>query len=132
MSDEHQVYEYTDSDLDELTECFHNAIKVCNNGVTNIMCSDAVELNENGVPVISVHGGLNGRGKWGNYFNNLSMLANVLYTYYGVDCYLIDVNVDTIDDVFDLTFCLQYVFDSEFDDKIDSADLYDISKLAEL
>ena len=123
-------YEYTEDDLEELTECFYGAIKVCNNVITNITCDDNVELNEYGDPIISIHGGLNGRGKWGNYFNILSMLINVLYSYYGIDCRLIDSNIDNTDDVFDFTFCLQYVFDSNYSNKIDSIDLYDISRLA--
>lgn len=124
-------YDYTEEDLKELTECFLGAVKVCNADIANITCGDKVELNEYGAPVITVHGGLNGRGKWSNYFNLLSMLTNVLYSYYGVECRLIDSNIDNIDDVFDLTFCLQYVFDGEYSSRVDTMDLYDISRLAE-
>jgi len=59
-----------------------------------------IVLNEEGHLVVHINGGENGGGDWQTYFDLLKQQFKLYSNEYN-DVYLISINVDVIDDVFD-------------------------------
>lgn len=124
----------TKAELRALKKFAEKAAKVCSSVVAPIQVGE-VEIDEYGTVVAEVHGGINGRGRWTNYFTVLSNFSYVLQNYYGITSWLINVDNDTLDDVFYAKFGIRFMPKNLYEKGEDSddveSDLYDIAKLME-
>jgi len=122
---------YTDEDIQIISDSFKKAID-SNNSITSHISFDKL-YSKGDHCVAELFGGLNGRGKWDIYFNILSNLVCTLRTYYGIECWLVEIKCDSIDDVFYAKFGLslleENIINTE-EDQVDK-DIYDISQLAQ-
>lgn len=109
---------YPDNSVDEdldiiqsqmILEVVADVINKIGDSKTNLSVSSDVNVydydwEEDANPfyyVLSLHGGLNGRGRWSNYLSTLLKMFSELENIFK-DAWIIDFDVDAPDDVFDI------------------------------
>lgn len=95
---------HSKEELSKYTKIVKEAVDYNHNNLTNLsMETEGVTIDKFGTTVFNVHGGLNGNGRWNNYFTTLSKLVSKLFEL-NFDCWLIEMKIDVDDDVFTATF----------------------------
>ena len=94
--------EYVLNKVNELIEKYDN--KETTN-LSKALKENSIGIDEFGVSVVRIYGGLNGHGLVSNYFKTLSDLSNAMEAVFE-DVWLINVMNDPADDVFFVDFAI--------------------------
>lgn len=87
--------------LDRILITLKEVINEVNNEKVNLSPNYTGILENKGSHVIAeISGGLNGNGKWEDYFEVLSKFCKVAREKYGRKIWLIELNNDCLDDIF--------------------------------
>lgn len=84
----------------ENDEAYKEAKKIISENNSGIKLRAMCSVEEGGHYVCSVYGGLNGGGKWTNYFSDLKTIFEKLRP-----AWLIEMENDCLDDLWSATFC---------------------------
>ena len=93
-------------ELNQILPKLKNANKECNSELAEISLyadyegNNEMSIDKYGTIVGKISGGLNGCGKWSDYFLVLSSLIKILEEKYNVKAWLIKMENDCIDDIF--------------------------------
>lgn len=92
-----------------LGRCVLSALKYADNSKTNLSFNNnTIVIDKNEVITGTLNGGLNGNGNWYDYFKALSVFVNILEKSYGISAWVINLESDSIDDVFYVTFGFKF------------------------
>ena len=105
---------YTGAYLNEIEKDFKTAIQISRNKFNKFDFGQLEVDNKDNVIIGTLYGGINGRGRWNNYFNGLSTLVSILYEYFYIEAWLIKLKNNCPSDVFYVKFGLRYI--DEYDD----------------
>ena len=86
----------------ENDEAYKEAKKIISENNSGIKLRAMCEVKEGGHYACSVYGGLNGGGKWTNYFSDLKTIFEKLG-----HAWLIEIENDCLDDLWSATFCFK-------------------------
>ena len=87
--------------LDTLLITLKEVINKVNNEKTSLSANYTRILEDkNSHVIVEISGGLNGNGKWEDYFEVLSKFCKVARENYGLKIWLIELNNDCLDDIF--------------------------------
>ena len=86
----------------EKDETYMDTKKIISENNSNIKLKAMCRVKEGGYYVCSVYGGLNGGGKWTNYFSDLKTIFEKLG-----HAWLIEMENDCLDDLWSATFCFE-------------------------
>ncbi len=86
----------------ETSEIYKSVVKIISENTSNIKLKAICKVKEHGHYVCSVYGGLNGGGKWTNYFTDFKTIFEKLG-----DAWLIDIENDCLDDLWSARFCFR-------------------------
>lgn len=117
-----------DDERSQLEYYIKRAAKVSSNVISPLAVNEVKKDDE--IYVCKIFGGINGRGSWRIYHNSLSTFMDVLYTYYGIDSWIIKIENDCLDDVFTAEIGVRYRKEHIGMEDIDDDDIFDIGKLA--
>ena len=92
-----------------LGKCVLRALKSINNSNVKLLMDDnTIIIDKYKTNIIVFRGGLNGNGKWRDYFVTLANFVNILEKEYGISAWLISLKNDCEDDVFNATFGFKF------------------------
>lgn len=77
--------------------------KVCLGIGSKLALFESCSVDEYGTTIFKLSGGINGHGNWKYYFEDLSRFIWMMEEE-GFETWLIDINNDCLDDVFDARF----------------------------
>lgn len=88
--------------VSETSEIYKSVTKIISENTSDITLRAVCKVKGYGHYVCHVYGGLNGGGKWTNYFTDLKTIFEKLG-----HAWLIDIENDCIDDLWSARFCFK-------------------------
>lgn len=81
------------------------------------LVSEGVYYDKDGVIIVALGGGLNGRGDWKDYFTGIVKVLSAIEELPEVECaYLVDIINDCPDDVFNSRIAVEPTSDDSFEE----------------
>ncbi len=97
----------SDKSIDTVKKYIDEAIKKTNRNTSQLIFTQSSKIRkEKNTIIFEISGGLNGAGKWSNYFTDLSTFTKYLESK-AKDIFLTKIECDCVDDIFFAEFAFQ-------------------------